>query len=130
MKIQYWESNGKGYLQLIDNTATLVSKVIIDLNCDEYTRYKEYCNNDKLAKIIRIETNPYYVGKGYASKLLKFAIKKLKNYNLLLLCSPQRRLEETDTLKTVSDLQMFYSKFGFIKTDELLPTMIRKSSIK
>jgi GNAT superfamily N-acetyltransferase len=130
MKIQYWESCGKCYIQLIDNTATLVSKAIIDLNCDEYIRYKEYCNNDRLAKIIRIETNSNYVGKGYASKLLNFVIKKFKNYNLLLLCSPQKRCEDTDTLTTVADLQMFYSKFGFVKTDELLPTMIRKSNIK
>ena len=91
MKIQYWESSGKGYLQLIDNTSTLVSKVIIDFNCNEYQRYKEY--------------------------------------NLILLCSPQKRWEDTDTLKTVADLEMFYSKFGFVRTDELLPTMIRKSNI-
>ena len=127
MKIQYLEANNKCYIHTINDEAVVVSTIVIDINCDEYPRYKEYCNGDKLAKIIRVETKPYYVGKGYASKLLKFAIKKFKNYNLLLLCSPQRRWEDTDTIKTVVELQMFYSKFGFVKTDELLPTMIRKT---
>jgi len=131
MKIQFWEINKGTYcIQLINNKATLVSKMIVEIDNNEYPRYKEYCNNDKIVKIIRIETKPYYVGKGYASKLLKFIIKKFKNYNLLLLCSPQKRFEDTDTLTTVADLQMFYSKFGFVKTNELLPTMIRKSNIK
>ena len=129
MKIQYWESNHKIYIQLIDNTATLLSKIIIDINCDEYPRYKEYCKNNKLVKIIRVETHPNYIGKGYASKLIKFAIKKLKEYNFILLCSPCKRSENTDTLNTISDLENFYSKFGFIRTKELLPTMIRKSDI-
>jgi len=126
MKIQYLETNNKCYIHAINDEAVVVSTIVIDINCDEYPRYKKYCNGDNLAKIIRVETKPYYVGKGYASKLLNFAIKKFKNYNLLLLCSPQRRWEDTDTIKTVAELQMFYSKFGFIKTDELLPTMIRK----
>ena len=127
MKIKYLKSNDKCYIQLIDNTAILISKIIIDINCDEYPRYKEYCNGTKLVKIIRVETNPNYIGKGYASKLIKFAIQKFKEYNFLLLCSPCKRLENTDTLKTISDLEMFYSKFGFVRTNELLPTMIRKS---
>ena len=130
MKIQFWENNKKYYLQLIDEGASLVSKMIIDINCDEYPRYKKYCKGDKLAKIIRVETNPNYIGKGYASKLIKFVIKKFKEYNFLLLCSPCKRWEDTDTLKTVADLEMFYSKFGFTRTDELLPTMIRKTNIR
>ena len=34
---------------------------------------------------------------------------------------------ETDTLKTATDLQIFYSKFGFVRTNELLQTMIYKA---
>ena len=137
MKIQFWNTNkgffssneGTYYIQLIDDKATLVSKIIIEINNDEYPRYKEYCNGDKLAKIIRIETHPNYIGKGYATKLMNFLIKKFKYYNIVLLCSPQKRCEDIDTLKTISDLEMFYSKFDFIRTNELLPTMIRKANI-
>ena len=128
MKIQYWENKCKCYLQLIDDTATLVSSLTIDIECDEYSRYKEYCHGNKLAKIIRVETNPSYVGKGYASKLIRYAIKKLNGYNLVLLCSPCKRSGNPDTLVTVGNLEKFYSKFGFIRTNELLPTMIRKAN--
>lgn len=129
MKIQFWNTDkGTYYIQLIDDKATLVSKIIIEINNDEYPRYKEYCNGNKLAKIIRVETHPNYVGKGYATKLMNFLIKKFKYYNILLLCSPCRN-NGTDTLKTVADLQMFYSKFGFVRTEELLPTMILKANI-
>ena len=58
---------------------------------------------------------------------MKFLIKKFEYYNILLLCSPCKREENTDTLKTISDLEMFYSKFGFIRTNELLPTMIKQA---
>lgn len=135
MKIQFWNTDkgfflaneGTYYIQLIDDKATLVSKIIIEINNDEYPRYKEYCKGKLFAKIIRVETYPNYVGKGYATKLMNFLIKKFEYYNILLLCSPCKREENTDTLKTISDLEMFYSKFGFIRTNELLPTMIKQA---
>jgi GNAT superfamily N-acetyltransferase len=105
-----------------------IGTVTIEIDCNEYPRFKEYCNGNKLAKIVGVETKPNYVGLGIATKLLKETIKKFKNYNLVLLCSPHKRWEDTDTLKTVADLQMFYSKFGFIRTNELLPTMILKAN--
>ena len=126
MKIKHTEYNGKCCIQAFNNEEMCLSTVILDINCNEYSRYKEYCNGDKLAKIIRVETNPNYVGQGIATKLIKNTINKYKEYNFLLLCSPCKRWEDTDTLKTVADLEMFYSKFGFVRTDELLPTMIRK----
>ena len=129
MKIKCLESNNKYYIQSFNEDDMWLSTVIIDVECDEFPRYKEYCNGNKLAKIIRVETNPNYVGKGYASKLIKSAIKKFKTYNIVLLCSPCKRWEDTDTLKTAKDLQMFYSKFGFVRTNELLPTMIYKAKI-
>ena len=58
----------------------------------------------------------------YRNLLLKY-----KNTNFVLLCSPCKRLENTDTLKTATDLQIFYAKFGFVRTNELLPTMIYKA---
>jgi len=129
MKIKYLESNNKYYIQAFNEDDMWLSTVIIDIECDEFPRYKEYCNGNKLAKIIRVETNPNYVGKGYASKLIKLALNKFKTYNIVLLCSPCKRWEDTDTLKTAKDLQIFYSKFGFVRTNELLPTMIYKANI-
>ena len=97
MKIKYTEYNDKCYIQSYKEDDMWLSTVILDTNCNEYPRYKEYCNGNKLAKIIRVETNPNYVGKGYASKLIKLAIKKFKTYNIVLLCSPCKRWEDTDT---------------------------------
>ena len=127
MIIKYSTINNKCYIRAYDNDNP-VGVLILDLDCDEYARYKKYCDGNKLAKLVRVETNPTYVGKGVASSLIKAAITNFKNYNIVLLCSPCKRSENTDTLKSVSDLQMFYSKFGFEKTDELLPTMIRKAN--
>lgn len=129
MKTRCLEYNGKYAIMAFNEDEMCVGTITIDTKCNEYPRYYEYCNGDKLAKIIRVETNPHYVGQGIASKLIKLAIKKFKDYNLVLLCDPQKRWEDTDTLKTISDLQMFYSKFGFIRTNELLPTMILKANI-
>ena len=129
MEIKYFEHNNNYFIKAFNNE-TIIGNIIIDTNCLEYPRYKEYCNGNKLVKIVRVETNPNYVGQGIATKLIKNTIDKYKEYNLILLCSPQKRIENTDTLKTVADLQIFYSKFGFIKTDELLPTMIRKANIR
>ena len=127
MKIKYIETDTKCFIQAFNEDETCLSTIVLDIKCDEYPRYKEYCNGDKLIKIIRVETNPHYVGKGIASKLIKLALKKYKNSNFILLCSPCKRNENTDTLKTAVDLQIFYAKFGFVRTNELLPTMIYKA---
>jgi len=129
MNVKYSDFHGKCYIQAFNDEGILLSTIVIEINCDEYPRYKEYCNGYKLAKIIRVETNPHYIGQGYASKLIKLAINKFKDFNIVLLCCPCKRWEDTDTLKTISDLEMFYSKFGFIRTNELLPTMIHKTKI-
>jgi GNAT superfamily N-acetyltransferase len=96
----------------------------------DYFRYQQYCNGHKIARIVRVETTPSYVGLGFGSEVLKKALEYLDNwgYNVYLLCSPQHR-EANDNLRTVKDLKRFYSKFGFKPTLELLPTMIRKASL-
>lgn len=127
MNIKCIETDTKCFIQAFNEDETWLSTIVLDIKCDEYPRYKEYCNGNKLIKIIRVETNPYYVGQGIASKLIKLTLEKYKNTNFVLLCSPCKRLENTDTLKTVTDLQIFYSKFGFVRTNELLPTMIYKA---
>lgn len=93
----------------------------------EYNRYKHLCNGDKMLKIVRLETSPNHVGEGIASSLMNKFIDSHKDYNMYLLVSPQAR--EKDTLRSVTDLKKFYEKFGFRKTGELLPTMIRKAII-
>ena len=127
MKIKYLETDTKCFIQSFNEDEILLSTIVLDIKCDEYPRYKEYCNGNKLIKIIRVETNPHYVGQGIASKLIKLTLEKYKNTNFVLLCSPCKRLENTDTLKTAADLQIFYAKFGFVRTNELLPTMIYKA---
>ena len=127
--ITYWEHKNQRFVHAFDKDGKWLSTVSIELDCGEYPRYKNLCNGEKIAKIVRVETNPHYVGNGIASKLLRHTIRRFKEYNIVLLCKPQHRWEDTDTLKTISDLKNFYSKFGFRKTGELLPTMIRKASL-
>ena len=76
MKIKYLETDTKRFIQAFNEDEILLSKIVLDIKCDEYPRYKEYCNGDKLIKIIRVETNPHYVGQGIASKLIKLTLEK------------------------------------------------------
>ena len=118
--VSVWDTSNK----------TLVSQVTIDMYGD-YPRYKDYCNGNKVARIVRVETSPSYVGRGFGTMVMKKAIEYLDKcgYNSYLLVSPQKREGDCDTLKSVTDLKKFYEKFGFRKTGELLPTMIRKASL-
>ena len=127
-KTKCWGLGNHRFIHAFDNDEKWLSTVSIDLDCGEYPRYKSLCNGEKIAKLVRVETNPHYVGRGIASSLIRYAIKLFKEYNIVLLCDPQHRWEDTDTLKTVGDLKKFYEKFGFHKTGELLPTMIRKAT--
>ena len=128
-RIECWGIENYHFVHAFDKDDNCLSTVTIVLDCGEYPRYKNLCNGEKIAKIVRVETNPHYVGNGIASELLRHTIITFKEYNIVLLCAPQHRLEDTDTLKTITDLKKFYSKFGFRKTGELLPTMIRKASL-
>ena len=117
------------YFYIVDNNVGLIVSTMIVDRYGEYSRYKHLCNGKKIAKIVRIETARRYVGCGLASRLLKQALEYLdqSRYNVYLLVSPQPRDE--DKLRSVSDLKMFYEKFGFVKTFELLPTMFRKATL-
>lgn len=121
-------SGGKAVWVSIWDTSkkTLVSQVTIDMYGD-YQRYKDYCNMDKVARIVRVETSPSYVGRGFGTMVMKKALEYLDKlgYNSYLLVSPQSR--EKDILRTVADLKVLYGKFGYKSTEELLPTMIRKA---
>lgn len=106
-----------------------LGKVIVDTKNVEYERYKHLCNGNKLAKIVRVETDSEYCGWGVATKLLKEVIRVYKDYNLYLLCHPMPRGHCDESHKTVKDLIRFYGKLGFVPCGELLPTMIRKASL-
>jgi len=106
-----------------------LGKVIVDTKNVEYERYKHLCNENKLAKIVRVETDSEYCGWGVATELLKEVIRVYKDYNLYLLCHPMPRGHYDESHKTVKDLRRFYGKLGFIPCGELLPTMIRKASL-
>lgn len=95
----------------------------------EYNRYKDKCNGNKLLKIVRLETSSKHTGKGVGSALINKAIETYPEYNMYLLCHPMPRGKCDDSHKTVEDLRRFYSKFGFVVTGELLPTMIRKATL-
>ena len=103
---------------------------IVFKESDEYPRYKHLCNGTNLLEITRVETKTTYTNRGVASALINEVISRFKAYNIVLLCSPQKREGDCDTLKSVTDLKKFYEKFGFKKTGELLPTMIRKAEMK
>ena len=103
--------------------------VIVLKESYEYPRYKHLCNGEKLLNITRVETKATHTNEGIASALINEAINRYKEYNMVLLCSPQKREGDCDTLKSVTDLKKFYEKFGFRKTGELLPTMIRKATL-
>jgi GNAT superfamily N-acetyltransferase len=126
-RIACWGHKNHRFVHAFDKDDKWLSTVSIELDCGEYPRYKNLCNGEKIAKIVRVETDPQYVGNGIASELLRYTITIFNEYNIVLLCNPQPRWEDTDTLKTISDLKKFYSKFGFVPCGELLPTMIRKA---
>ena len=105
-----------------------MGKVCVELDTDDYPRYKNLCNGKNIAKIVRVETEREYCGYGVASAIIRRILYYFYDYNFILLCSPSPR-GHNDTLKTVTDLKNFYSKFGFKKTNELLPTMIRPADV-
>ena len=102
---------------------------IVFKESDKYPRYKHLCNGTNLLEITRVVTKTTYTNRGIASALISRVIWSFKTYNIVLLCSPQKREGNFDTLKSVTDLKKFYEKFGFKKTGELLPTMIRKATL-
>lgn len=106
-----------------------LGQIVLEFTND-YPRYKHLCNGEKLLNITRVETKATHTNEGVASALINEAINRYKDYNMVLLCSPQPREGGCDTLKSVIDLKKFYEKFGFRKTGELLPTMIRKAEKK
>ena len=106
-----------------------LGQIVLEFTND-YPRYKHLCNGEKLLNITRVETKATHTNEGVASALINEAINRYKDYNMVLLCSPQPREGGCDTLKSVIDLKKFYEKFGFRKTGELLPTKIRKAEKK
>lgn len=103
-----------------DDTRIRVGNVSIDLNSEDSSRYQNY--NNKVAKIILVQTNQSVCHQGIATALLNKTIEEFKDYVLYLSVIPLR----SDNTK--DDLIKFYSKFGFKRynNDICITTMIRK----
>ena len=80
------------------------------------------------AKIVYVITDIKHINKGIATMLMNKAIEDFGGYDLTLLVKPMPRDGENIDHRFTSGLIKFYSKFGFIRTNELLPTMIRKAN--
>ena len=116
------------YIRAYEWNGECLGKIVLKFT-DDYPRYKHLCNGKNLLEITRVEAKATHTNQGVATALLNEAINRYKDYNMVLLCSPQPREGGCDTLKSVIDLKKFYEKFGFKKTGELLPTMIRKATL-
>lgn len=102
-----------------------VGKLILHLDYG-YSRFRHLCNGGKLAYIHRVETRYDCLHKGVATALINKAINMFPEYNLYLWVKPSIRGEKD---KNLLQLKAFYSKFGFVRTDELDPTMFRKARL-
>jgi len=99
-----------------------VGFVIVDLQGD-FNRFGEYCIGKKLAHIIRLETAYSYTKQGIAHAVLDRLFSKYKDWNFSLFVYPTFRGENDFNM---NDLRKWYKQFGFVKTKELIYTMVRK----
>ena len=99
--------------------------VLLELNGD-LNRYGEYCNGNKLAHIVRLETKYSYTKQGVAHTLLNKLFTDFNNWNFSLFVYPEYRGEKDFNKK---DLQKWYTQFGFERTKELISTMVKKATI-
>lgn len=99
--------------------------VLLELNGD-LNRYGEYCNGNKLAHIVRLETKYSYTKQGVAHTLLNKLFTDFNNWNFSLFVYPGYRGEKDFNKK---DLQKWYTQFGFERTKELISTMVKKATI-
>lgn len=99
--------------------------VFVDLDGD-FNRYGQYCNGDKLAHIVRLETVYSYTKCGVAHALLNKLFENFKDWNFSLFVYPTYRGKNDYYLK---DLRKWYEQFGFVKTKELVYTMVKKKQL-
>ena len=104
------------YINAYDNDGVRVGKLGI-----------EDKGNNKV-HINYVVTNISCTGRGIATMLLNKVIEIFKGYEISLLVKPMPRDNENIKYKTVKGLREFYSKFGFVRTDDpCLVTMILKN---
>ena len=99
-----------------------IGEVCVDLNSEDDARFvKRY--SGKFAKVVLVHTSEKYTRQGVASALLNKTIEVLNGYNLYLYVIPSKRNSRD---KDKNQLVSFYSKFGFVQTDDVLvTTMVR-----
>ena len=112
------------YINAISDTNERIGKLCIDLESEDYNRYK---TNKHIAKIILVSTNQSVCGNGIATALLNKAIELFNDYTLYLNVVPLPRTNENPKYISKLGLMNFYSKFGFKRYDKdiCVTTMIR-----
>jgi len=104
-------------------TGNTIGTVMVNPSYGGFNRYADYCKaNGKLAWIIIVKVDKSYTNRGVATSLMRKVMKKFHNWNVGLVVAPC--LHQT---MSQNQLKEFYSKFGFIRTNELFPTMIRRA---
>ena len=126
MKISLCLNTDGDYIYLIakNEKNCEVGRLSARLN-DGYERFKDLCNGNKCAYIYRIETSYSMLGNGIATSLIQKLLDTYKEYNFYLCAIPSKR---GDKDMGYEQLKKFYNKFGFVRTQELTPTMFRKST--
>ena len=109
-----------------EDSDTHLGCVCVALKDVEFARYKSLCKGDKLAKIIRVETNRSFTNLGVASGMLNEVVKQLEGWNIYLNVVPCPRSDFERHALTRERLVHFYAKFGFkMAPDVLTTTMFR-----
>ena len=128
MKISfsYFRMDDYFYLFAIDENINItVGTLTARLNVG-YNRFKDLCNGNKCAYIYSVKTTyTQYLGQGIATSLLNKLFDIYSEYNFYLCVIPSKRCEKD---LDYEQLKNFYNKFGFFRTNELTPTMFRKST--
>lgn len=114
-------------LEVIKSEQYCYINAYVDGNSERIGKLGIEYKGDKKAKIIYVFTSPRYTNKGVATAMLNKAIEEFSDYELTLNIVPMPREGERITVRDLND---FYEKFGFRRTDDIcLPTMIRKPSL-
>ena len=116
------DTKNPSYFTVDKETGKKIGFLIAKDSSDIYCRFAEYCNGKKLMSIIIVYVQKDYIGNGIGTALINKLLKDYKDYNILLIVNPMMH-------KTLSkeELYKFYEKFGFVRTNELVCTMIKKA---
>ena len=119
------ENQGKhvAFFAKENTTGERIGTLMVNPSYGGFNRYADYCKaNGKLAWVIIVKVDKRHTNQGIATALIKRAIGEFHDYNIGLEVFPCVHQNMDD-----EQLKKFYSKFGFVRTKELFPTMIRRA---